>query len=78
MSNTAEKKDEKKGDLEHKVGLHNYARVGTRDDNWIIIGAPNVRGKRWLTVSYNLGGPILSYPEVEFFKHFWVPNPTEA
>lgn len=77
MTTTAEKKDEKKP-IEHKVGLHNYARVGTKDDSWVVIGAPNVRGKRWLTVSYNLGGPILSYPESEFTKHFWVPNPTES
>lgn len=77
MSNTAEKNDEKKG-LEHKVGLHNYARVGETDAIFIIVGAPNVRGKRWITVSRQWGGPLVSYPEAEFVHHFWVPNPTES
>ena len=78
MTKTAEKNDEKKTALEHKVGLHNYARVGTKEEDWIVIGAPNVRGKRWLTVSHQYGGPILSYPEAEFLTRFWVPNPTES
>lgn len=69
--------EDKKPDLEHKVGLHNYARLGFGQDDWIIIGAPNVRGKRWLTVAHKNGGPIMSYPEVEFVANFWVPNPTE-
>lgn len=77
MTNTSEKNGEKKAELEHKVGLHNYARVGQTNEDWIVIGAPNVRGKRWLTVSHKNGGPILSFPEVEFIKNFWVPNPTE-
>lgn len=76
MSDKTEKNEEKKP-LEHKVGLHNYARVGGKEDYWIIIGAPNVRGKRWLTVAHKFGGPILSYPEAYFTAHFWVPNPTE-
>lgn len=69
--------DEKKP-LQHKVGLHNYARVGSKEEVWVIIGAPNVSGKRWLTVSHKFGGPILSYPEALFSKQFWVPNPTES
>lgn len=79
MSNTAEKNDEKKAELEHKVGLHSYARLGSslRDGNYVIIGAPNVRGKRWVTVSNVNGGPIHSYPEDVFVKLYWVPNPTE-
>lgn len=78
MSNTTGKNDEKKAALEHKVGVHNYARVGTKEDDWIVIGAPNVRGKRWLTVSYKNGGPVMSYPEAEFLARFWVPNPSES
>lgn len=75
----SDKNDEKKAELEHKVGLHNYARVGSilRDGNFIIIGAPMVRGKRWVTVAHINGGPISSYPEETFVKLFWVPNPTE-
>lgn len=78
MTKTAEKNDEKKGALEHKVGLHNYARVGDKADDWIIVGAPNVRGKRWLTFSHTFGGPLISYPEAIASAHFWVPNPTES
>ncbi|QIG58620.1 hypothetical protein SEA_HUBBS_75 [Microbacterium phage Hubbs] len=77
MSTTAEKNGEKKAELEHKVGLHNYAHVGSRVDTFVIIGAPNVRGKRWVTVSHINGGPISSYPEETFTQLFWVPNPTE-
>lgn len=77
MSDKAEKKEEKKAALEHKVGLHNYAAAGSRDENFIIIGAPTVRGKRWVTVSHKLGGMIKSFPEEIFLRRFWVPNPTE-
>lgn len=77
MSDTTEKKDEKKAALEHKVGLHNYAAVGSRDENFIIIGAPTVRGKRWVTVSNRLGGVIQSFPEDIFTRRFWAPSPTE-
>lgn len=69
--------EEKKAELEHKVGLHSYARLGEKAEDWIIIGAPNVRGKRWVTVAHKYGGPIMSYSEAEFVKSFWVPNPTE-
>jgi hypothetical protein len=77
MSNTADKNDEKKAELEHKVGLHDYARVGENNADYVIVGAPNVRGKRWITATHKWGGPLVSYPETEFLIHFWVPNPTE-
>ncbi|AWY05896.1 hypothetical protein SEA_PLATTE_73 [Microbacterium phage Platte] len=76
MTDTTEKNDEPKP-LEHKVGLHNYARVGDKAEDWIVVGAPNVRGKRWLTFAHKFGGPLISYPESTASSHFWVPNPTE-
>lgn len=69
--------DEKKAELEHKVGLHNYASVGNTEENFIIVGAPMVRGKRWVTVGYKWGGPLQSFPEEIFLQRYWVPNPTE-
>lgn len=77
MSDKTGEKGEEKAALEHKVGLHKYARVGQTSDDWIVIGAPSPRGKRWLTVAHEYGGPTLSFPEAEFLKNFWVPNPTE-
>lgn len=77
MTDTTVKKDEKKAELEHKVGLHNYARVGGVAADFVIIGAPTVRGKRWVTVAHVNGGPISSYPEDTFLSLFWVPKPTE-
>lgn len=67
-------------EIEHKVGLQNYARAGStlRDGNYIIIGAPTVRGKRWITVSHINGGPISSFSEETFLTLFWVPNPVAS
>lgn len=77
MTNATGGNAEEKPALEHKTGLHNYARVGSTEEDWIVIGTPNVRGKRWLTFSHILGGPIHSYPESIASRFFWVPNPTE-
>ena len=77
MTDKTEKKDEKKVEIEHKVGLQNYARVGDDQENFLITGAPTIRGKRWVNVSYKWGGPIQQFPEDIFLQKFWVPNPVE-
>lgn len=77
MTDKSEKNDEKKPNLEHKVGLHEYAVAGGTVPEYVVVGAPRVRGKRWVTVSHKQGGPVAAWPEDLFEKHFWVPNPTE-
>lgn len=74
MSDTTEAKAEKKP-LEHKVGAHRYAAAGTVDEVYVVIGAPRIQGKRWVTVSHINGGPVAAYPEDRFEREFWVPNP---
>lgn len=68
------KQDDKPKEIEHKVGLHSYARMGFTAPDWVIIGAPRVNNERWVTVSHKLGGPIHSYPEHRFVMEFWIPE----
>lgn len=62
--------------IEHKIGLHRYAMNGTTNDGYVVIGAPRVRGERWVTVAHETGGAVASWPESLFETLFWIPNPT--
>lgn len=58
--------DDKK-DQKIKVGEGVWAvRGGNPAVTYTIIGAPTPGGKRWLSVAQDVGGPILSYPELAF------------
>ncbi|AXC37934.1 hypothetical protein SEA_JACKO_76 [Microbacterium phage Jacko] len=73
---TPEAEPEKPKPIEHKIGLHRYAMNGTTDDGYLVIGAPRVRGDRWVTVAHEKGGQVASWPEKLFETLFWIPNPT--
>lgn len=70
MTDTATKNEEKK--VEHKVGEYIYAQRGISVGHYVIIGAPRVKGVRWVTIASIYGGGIASYPEDIFDQQYWI------
>lgn len=61
--------EEKKA--EHKVGENLYAQRGNTSSTFLIVGAPRVKGERWVTIAPSLGGLLQSFPEEEFERSYW-------